>query len=262
MTTLADRTIAALRTLHDDLETIVAGLSDDQLNGPSGASEWTVAQVLSHLGSGAEIGLGTYEVALDGSPEPGDDHNAAVWARWDSSTPREQANSVLVHDAALVERLEALTPEQRESVEIKLGFVPVPLPVATLAGMRLNEVAQHVWDVRVALDPAATIDDVSAQLLVEHFSGGLGFMLGFVAKADAISEPAVVAIGDSGFSIVIGNQVTVASDAGEPTATLDGATEAATRLLNGRLTSAHTPDDVSVTGNVSLDQLREVFPGY
>ena len=71
MTTLADRTIAALRTTHDDLAALVPGLTDEQLAGPSGASEWTVAQVLSHLGSGAEIGLATLETALGAGPAAG-----------------------------------------------------------------------------------------------------------------------------------------------------------------------------------------------
>jgi hypothetical protein len=34
------------------------------------------------------------------------------------------------------------------------------------------------------------------------------------------------------------------------------------RLLTGRLTPPFTPEDVTVTGNVGLDDLRRVFPGY
>lgn len=55
MTDLADRTIAALRAHHDELAAVVAGLSDEQLTAPSGSADWKVADVLSHLGSGAEI---------------------------------------------------------------------------------------------------------------------------------------------------------------------------------------------------------------
>jgi hypothetical protein len=49
----ADVPISALRSGSDDLALHVRTLTPDQLTGPSGASEWTVAQVLSHLGSGA-----------------------------------------------------------------------------------------------------------------------------------------------------------------------------------------------------------------
>ena len=41
MTSLVDRTIAALRTEHDTLVALLPNLSEDQLSGPSGASEWT-----------------------------------------------------------------------------------------------------------------------------------------------------------------------------------------------------------------------------
>jgi hypothetical protein len=46
------------------------------------------------------------------------------------------------------------------------------------------------------------------------------------------------------------------------TATFNGAKEAAVRMIGGRLTPAHTSDTVQVVGNVSLDDLRNVFPGF
>ena len=52
------------------------------------------------------------------------------------------------------------------------------------------------------------------------------------------------------------------TSAPEPTATFTGPLEAAIRLLSGRLTAQHTADDVHVSGNVTLDDLRRVFPGY
>ena len=47
-----------------------------------------------------------------------------------------------------------------------------------------------------------------------------------------------------------------------PTATFDGPSEAAVRLLSGRLAPEHTPEGVRVSGNVDLADLRRVFPGY
>jgi uncharacterized protein (TIGR03083 family) len=262
MTSLADRTIAALRSTHDDLAALVPGLSDDRLAASSGASEWTVAQVLSHLGSGAEIALAGYRAALDGTAAPEQDFNQRVWDRWNALGPRDQADGFLEHDAGLVATLEALTPEQREHVEVKLGFVPAPLPLASVAGLRLNEAALHSWDVRVALDPAATVDARSAAVLVEHFAGDLGFLLGFIGKADRVPEPARVRLGRSGVAIVLDDRVSLTTSAAEPTATFTGDLEAAIRLIAGRLTPAYTPAGVDVTGNVTLDQLRQAFPGY
>src|SRR6476619_1912809 len=73
MMTLADRTIAVLRASHDAVAALVPDLSDEQLRGPSGAAEWPLAQVLSHLGSGAEISIGTLAAARDAAPIPGQD---------------------------------------------------------------------------------------------------------------------------------------------------------------------------------------------
>ena len=70
MTPTPDATVDALRATHDELAAVVRGLADDELLAPSGASEWPVAQVLSHLGSGAEIGLATLQAALTGAPCP------------------------------------------------------------------------------------------------------------------------------------------------------------------------------------------------
>jgi uncharacterized protein (TIGR03083 family) len=262
MTSLADRTIAALRSNHDELAAIVPTLPDDQLTGPSGASDWTVAQVFSHLGSGAEIAHAGYRAALDGTPAPEQDFNQGVWDRWNALSPREQASGFLDSDAALLDTVEGLTPDQRENLEVKLGFLPAPLPLASVAGMRLHEVAQHAWDVRVGLDPAATLDAGSADVLLEHFTGGLGFLLGFLGKAEHLSQPARVRIEGTDVVLAIDGTVSLSTPATGATAALSGGPEAAIRLLGGRLTAMYTPAGVEVTGNVTLDDLRRVFPGF
>lgn len=263
MTASADATISALRSTHDELAAVVRGLTDEQLLAPSGAAEWPVAQVLSHLGSGAEIGLATLAAAT-GDREPlGDGFNQSVWDRWNAMSPREQADGFVESDEALVAAYEALTPEQRSDLQVKLGFLPMPLPVASLAGMRLNEAAQHSWDVRVAHDDDAAIPDDTASLVVEHYATGLGFLLGFIGKADALGEPAVVTLGDVGVSLSVTDTVAlVPTDGAAATATLTGSPDAVARLIAGRLTPRWTPDAVTVSGNVGLDDLRRVFPGY
>jgi uncharacterized protein (TIGR03083 family) len=260
MPSLADQTIDALRRIHDELATLVPTLTPDQLSGPSGASEWTVAQVLSHLGSGAEIALASYRTAVDGAPDPGPDFNQSVWDRWNALSPDEQAGGFLEADATLLGVLESLTPEQREGLQIKLGFLPQPLGVATIAGMRLNEVALHGWDVGVAVDPTATLSQGSAEVLVQQFSGSMSFMLGFIGKADALPQATVVDA--HGFGLVVDDTVSLTPRAENATATFEGPLEALVRLIGGRLTSTATPQTVTVVGNVSLDDLRRVFPGY
>lgn len=255
---LLDRAVAALRRHHDQLAELVPDLSDDdQLTGPSGASEWSVAQVLSHLGSGAEISR--KPIARAAGLELTEEDNQSVWARWDAATPRQQATSYVVHDRAYVEAIESLSAEQRAGLSVDLGFLPAPVPLTVAIGMRLNEVANHAWDVRVALDPAARVDAEAAEVLVELFADELSFLLGFSSKPDQLDGPATIAI--PGGAIVVGDAVALTTDAVQPTATFEGAQEAAVRLLSGRLRPPYDAG-VRVTGGVSLDELRRVFPGY
>ena len=259
MTELLDRSIAALRSAHDELEKLVGELGAEKLRGDSGAAKWSVAQVLSHLGSGAEISRVPLATAV--SAEPAETDNQAVWARWDDASPEEQAAWFVEHDEAYVALLEGLSPEQRESLQIDMGFLPEPVGLEVAVGMRLNEVVAHSWDARVGSDQWATIDGGSATLVAEHFAGPLGFLLGFTTKPDQLGTPATVKL--DGFSIVVEDSVRI--DAGSPlapTATFEGQLEAAVRLLTGRLRPEFTPEGVEVKGNISLDDLRRVFPGY
>ena len=262
MSSLAARTVDALRTEHDALAAFATSLTDEQLSGLSGASEWSVAQVLSHLGSGSEIALAGLKAALGQGEVPGDDFNRSVWDRWDAMDPREQRNEFIAHDGELVAALEGLTTDQHSSLEVVVGFMPVPLSVSAFAGMRLNEVAHHSWDARVSTDADAGLLDGSTPVVLEHATGDLAFLLGFLGKADRVGERVVLAIGGTGHMLVIDDGVGAGSSDDEATATFDGPVEAALRLVTGRLGPSHTPATVSVTGNVTLDQLREVFPGF
>jgi uncharacterized protein (TIGR03083 family) len=260
MSESADRTIAALRANHDRLAQEVDRLSPEQLSDASGAVDWSVAQVLSHLGSSAEIWMPPLEAAISGTEAPEAD-NQSVWDRWNALEPGDQAAGFLEQDERFLATLEGLDADQRRTIEIDLGFMPAPAPLATFLAMRLNETTLHGWDVLVAHDPDASLDAETAEVLLDHFTDSVGFMLGFIGKADALAEPATVAV--DGHVILIEDAVSLASGSDhEPTATFVGPTESVVRLLAGRLTPEHTPDAVEVTGNVTLDDLRRVFPGY
>lgn len=257
MTELTDRTIAALHAEHDSLVALLADVSDDQLNSSSGADGWTLAQVLSHLGSGAEIGRPPIARAAGESVDAVD--NQTIWARWDAASPRDQATGFVRHNARWLETVDGLTPEQRSSLTVDLGFLPEPVPLVTALGMRLNEVANHAWDARVALDPSADVNADSAAAIVELFSGPLSFLVGFTSKPDELSEP--VSLAAQGAGLVIEDTVKVVGDVASPSATFHGSTPAFVRLLNGRLKEPYAKD-VTVEGNTTLDDLRRVFPGY
>ena len=79
----ADAIIAALRSGNDSLAGLVSGYSDEQLAGPTGADEWDVSQVLSHLGSGAEITRPASRPPLKASRTPA----------WSSTRPSGRATT-------------------------------------------------------------------------------------------------------------------------------------------------------------------------
>ncbi|MFB9674422.1 maleylpyruvate isomerase family mycothiol-dependent enzyme [Streptosporangium vulgare] len=268
MTTLADRTIAALRTTHDELAAFVRGLDTADLTRPSACSEWTVAQVLSHLGSGAEIGLATLRAAQDGRETPDQDFNHSVWDRWNAKEPKEQAEDFLAADADIVAAFESLDADARERLRVKLGFLPRPGGVALVGGMRLNEAALHSWDVRVAFDPKATVGRDAAEVLTDLYAGPLDFLIGFLGRPDELDPRLATTLRvettdpERVLGLTLGETVGFSEvpDPADVTLSLPG--EAWSRLLSGRLAPEHTPPSVTVTGDgVTLDDLRRVFPG-
>ena len=261
MDSLIDRVITALGEEHGSLVGLVTSLTDDQLVTPSGASEWTVAEVLGHLGSGAEITLAGLRSALDGQPAPQAEFNQPVWDRWNAMSASEKRAGYLEQSAALVSTFEALDRKQRDSLEIDVFYMPAPQPVATFAGLRLNESALHGWDVRVGLDSAAELHPSSAELLAELMSDQISFLLAYVGKSERSNDPVVLEIAGSNLAISIADTVTIGTPTEPATATFTGSLAAAIRLIEGRLGPDHTPPDLQVTGNVTLAELRRTFPG-
>jgi uncharacterized protein (TIGR03083 family) len=262
MTLLADRTIAALQAEHDTLAAVVASLSPDQLTGSSGATQWSVAQVLSHLGSGAEITVADYRAAVGTGPLSEEGFNQSVWDRWNALSAAEQAAGYLETDSELVEALAATTPQQRSAVTVRMGFLPEPISIAAFAGLRLVEAALHGWDVRLPLDPAASVSAGTAEILAEQLEGELAFLFGFIAESGTVAEPTVIDLVGTRFSLVLDSPPRITSTGPDPTARFIGPLESAIRLLSGRLRKEITPAQIEVTGNVSLDELRRIFPGY
>ncbi|HEX4829509.1 MAG TPA: maleylpyruvate isomerase family mycothiol-dependent enzyme [Trebonia sp.] len=260
----ADAVIAALRSGHDSLATLVSPLTDDQLAGPSGAAEWDISQVLSHLGSGAEITQNTLQVSLEGKPNPGAEFNKPVWARYDGASRRERLEWFLAADEALVQTLESMSEETRTSLRVDMGFLPAAVDLATAASFRLNELALHSWDVRVAFDDAATLAPEAVPFLTRQ----VGMLAGFIAQPAVLGgRSLVIAIRTTDpamyFTLSLGDEVAVAEGAPEgASSTLTLPAEAWVRLITGRLKPPYIPGGIAATGDADLDLLRGVFPKF
>jgi uncharacterized protein (TIGR03083 family) len=264
MTERADETIKALRSGHDHLAALVRGFTADDLARPSGAAEWDVSQVLSHLGSGAEINLAAVEGALNGSGNPGGDFNQRVWARWDGMSRGDRAAGFLDANETLVRRYEGLDEKARENLRIDLGFMPAPVDVATSGGMRLNEFTHHTWDVKVAFDPEATLAPEATSLLFPQVAPLAGF-LGKAAELDG--RPVTIAVNttspERSLGLEVGETVSISGPPENPDAVLTAPAEWWLRLVTGRHAPQYTPATVRLTGGtITLDDLRRVFPGF
>ena len=90
------------------LRSVVEPLAEQDLTAGAYPSEWSIADVLSHLGSGAVITQRRLEDALSGQETP-QDHAPSVWQDWNARTPTQQRTAALEADADLLARLAGRT---------------------------------------------------------------------------------------------------------------------------------------------------------
>lgn len=252
--------LAALHHSHDRLEAAVlplTALTNDEVSGSAYPAEWSIADVLSHLGSGAEISTEVLTAALTGSPPPSQDEFVAIWDVWNAKAPLAQVTDALVTDAAFLAAVDATTPEQRAAFSVEMFNGPKDLAGFLL--MRLGEHAVHTWDVRVALDPSEGLAPEAAALILTTAPG----LMGYIAHPTRDVDIAVHTLDpDRDLLLALrtgGSSLTETTEAGAE-ARLRLPTEAFVRLLYGRLDADHTPP-VEADG-VDLDELRGAFPGF
>jgi len=249
--------IDALRHSHERLRAVAGPLHDDQLRRRSYAAEWSIAQVLSHIGSQAEIFGLFLDAGLSGQDPPGPEAFGPIWETWNAKSPEDQAADALRADETVTARFESIDDEQRKWFALKL--FGMDFDATGLARMRLGEHAVHTWDIAVALDSAATVAPDAVDLLIDT----LGPLVARAGKPGGTRRRLHVSTSSPvrHFTLETGETVTLAASGyseGLPELALPA--EAFIRLVYGRLDPAHTPP--LETRRVDLDELRQVFPGF
>ena len=250
----ADAHADALRSSVTRLRDLASTISEAELTGRAYPTEWSIAQVLSHLGSGAVIMQRRLEDTLAGQATP-DDYPPGVWDTWNAKTPVEQRDDALAADTALLARIEAVTPEERSTSAFAVG--PMTVGFTEFVGLRLNEHAFHTWDIEVAIDPAATIPRQVAELVVDN----LELIARYTGKPTGDTTTITVATTDPQRSFTVDlkpDSVTFGAGAAAVPADVELPAEAFARLVYGRLDPEHTPPG---DHGPALDTLRRVFPG-
>lgn len=252
------RWIAALRHSQDRLASIVRPLTPDQLRSQSYDTESSIAQVLSHIGSQSELGMGWLVAAVERAQPPGRESMQPVWDAWNGRSPEEQAGDSVEYNERLQRRFEALTDDQL--ARLHLSLFGMELDAVGLTRLRLAEHALHTWDIDVALDPAARIVPDSVALLI----GALSAIAKRAGKPQGktfrlhvrTSEP------ERDLLLQVADEVSIAEwDGGATDGELQIPSEAFLRLVYGRLDPNHAPAVAITAQNVTLDDLRQIFPG-
>jgi uncharacterized protein (TIGR03083 family) len=259
--TAADRGIGALRDSSRRLRHAVADLPPGRLAEASFAEGWTVGQVLSHLGSGAEISTALVERGLKGDERgPVREELVPVWERWDAMSPVEQRAAWLEADERHLALLDSVDAGQRTS--LRVPYFAGLLDLASYAGYRLSEQAVHAWDVMVALDERAVLDAADVVLLWER----IDLVATRFRNADALTRLAPrrvqVQLTDPRRTLLLDIDTELhlyPTPPADPTARLTGPAESVLRLIYGR---NRPQDPLTATGSITLDDLRTLFPGF
>ena len=243
---------------HDDAVSLARSLTADACERVSYCPDWTVAEVFSHLGSGAEIGLAILDSALRQQPGP---DPAPIWERWNALPPPAMVSEFIETNSRYLDALDRVAAIDDSA--LRLHFHNVQIDFATHLVFRLTEQAIHTWDVRVAFQPEAEIDADAARVLVDTYPVSLmgGFTNPHVAGQ---IRPARILVHmvepDRTMSIDVGENVEIhrgtIKDAVYSARISLPTAGAWVRLCTGRLDPAHTPGRVSSVGRPDLDGVR------
>jgi uncharacterized protein (TIGR03083 family) len=256
----------ALRHSHERLGRLVELLADDEVTGPSYDTEWSVAQVLSHLGSGAEIFGMFIDAGLGNRPAPGPDDFPPIWRRWNDKDPSTQANDAVRANADFVHRIEAIA--SATAADWQLSMFGTDRRLNEVLRMRLAELAVHSWDIAVIGDPSSTVDADAVAVVIDD----IGQIAARAGKPPAQPFDVLVQTTDPTRSFLLrstadGIELAPLDPAAGTDGTLSGSSsarlilpgEALIRLVYGRLGERHTP--ALEADGVDLDDLRAAFPG-
>jgi uncharacterized protein (TIGR03083 family) len=237
----------------------VSGLGADAIQAPSYDTEWSIGQVLSHLGSQAEIFDLFLEAGLAGEDTPGSEVFQPIWDRWNAKDAVSWRDDYLVASEREVAAFESLDDATLES--FSMTMFGMETDILSLLRMRLGESSAHAWDVAVMGDPTETVNAAAVELLIDH----LGRTAARGGKPQGESFRVRVGTTDPQRDLVVSVGESVAIAAAEADDSYDGSVdlpaEAFFRLVYGRLDPDHTPA-VTESGARGLADLRSVFPGF
>ena len=250
---------------HERLAGIVAQLGPDDVSGPSYDDDWTIAQVLSHLGSGSAILIALLDRVRTGEGVPSMDTIRGIWDEWNAKSPQDQARDGLASDEKSLDLLGAVTEEEAVTWSAPMFGAPRTLP--DMLDMRVGEHAAHTWDIDVMRSAAAVLSPGAVALLIDRLerpvsrSGKLGVGQRVTVVTTDPAREFVLVGGDEETTLTAADGPEMAEAAEAATGEVRLPAEAFVRLVYGRLDADHTPAGITADG-IDLDTLRAAFPGF
>jgi uncharacterized protein (TIGR03083 family) len=249
-----------LFAVWDEIDTLLAGLPDEQWQAQTSLPGWTVHDVTAHL-------IGT-ESMLQGiaAPDADIDVSTLKHVRNDVGVMNERwvrkLRGISVTD--LLEKFRATTANRREALT-GMGDDDWNQLTATPAGpdtygrfMRVRDFDcwMHLHDIRDALDQPAAHADLggpSTRLALDEMAASMGFVVGKLGGAPDGSRVAIELTGplQRAICVDVAGRGRLVEDFGgqEPTATISLDGLLFSRLAGGRTTVARHPDAVRYGGD-------------
>jgi uncharacterized protein (TIGR03083 family) len=249
--------LAGLFAEWDEIDTLLAGLSEEQWQAQTPLPGWTVSDVTAHL-------IGT-ESMLQGvaTPDADIDISTLKHVRNDVGVLNERWVRKLrgASPTELLDRFRATTAERREALSgmsdaewNQITMTPAgPDTYGRFMRVRTFDCWMHEHDIRDALDrPAGNPAGEASRLALDEMTASMGFVVGKLGGAPDGSRVAIELTGPLARIINVDvrerARVVDGFDA-DPTSTitLDGLLFA--RLAGGRTTPAQHPDAVTYGGD-------------
>ena len=254
----------ALGRSHQELAAFAETIPPAAHTRRSYCTDWTVAQVYSHLGSGAEIEVARIRAALSRGPSP---DPGPIWQRWNALSPAEMISRFDSADAKYLQFIDELDLDALGDIQVAMDSMRVPLPSAMV--LRLTEHALHSWDIYVAFDPTIEVASYATDLLVDLYPREIIAMVatlqvaGRAGKAallvdiESLSRTVLITFADS-----VSVETVHARDEPSSTGHIRLPTSGSwARLLTGRLDDDHMPSNITSTGVPTLQELRALLQG-
>ena len=255
--------LAGLFGVWDDLEALLADLSDSQWQAATPLPGWTVQDVTAHI-----IGTESFLQGLQ-APEADIDVSTVEHVRNDIGAMNEQwVRALRAHSparmreefTAILRQRRAVLTEMSEQVWNEVTFTPAgPDSYGRFMRIRAFDCWMHEHDIRDGVDaplPDSALATPTARIALDEMATSMGFVVGKRAGAPDGSRVAIELTGPLArtINVQVDGRAKVVEDFGgaDPSSTITVDGLLFTRLAGGRTSAAEHGSEITYGGDESV----------